>query len=67
MKYSVFIELEGGFDSRMLYALLSPYKFSATDLGDKVSVYGECDENIMPNIIVYCARYGEVKASIKTL
>lgn len=60
---SLYIVIQGPFDSKKLWSLISRYNVNLTDLGENVLVYGDVTFHDSVDIISFCSMFGEIKES----
>lgn len=67
MRVSIFVEMAGGFNSRLLYNILSLFSINVTDCGSKVFIYGECSPKQAKEVFFYCMLFGDISATTKLI
>lgn len=60
------IRVEGKFDSRQLYELVSMNGANVTDLGEFTLIYGEAEPLEAAEVVFYASLFGKTTAEIET-
>lgn len=61
------IRVEGKFDSRRLYELVSMNGANVTDLGDFTLIYGEAEPIKAAEVVFYASLFGKTTAEIQEI
>jgi len=59
----LYVVIQGPFDSKKLWSLISRYKVNLTDLGGKILVYGDVSFHDAVDVIAFCSMFGEIEES----